>query len=308
MNFIKNTSFLEGQESIVAIGVFDGVHKGHQRLINELIDHCSGKIKPVAVTFSEHPSKTLKPENPTKLITTTSEKVSLIKQYGVQDVYLIDFTKEFSELSAEEFCDTIIKSFRPLGFVVGKDFSVGKNRKGDVAFLSNLGKKLGFWVHTIEDYLIDNQPVRSNRIRECLLNGNISTANILLGRMFNITGIVVHGNKRGRELGYPTANMNIDNNVITPEDGIYATVTEIQSTLYKSVTSIGVRPTFGLKQRLIETYIIDYTGDLYGKPLNIQFVEQIRKQIQFKSIELLVKQIEQDVVDSLRILSMHDKE
>ena len=302
MNFLENISHLNGCNTAVTIGVFDGVHKGHQRLINDLIQEKTSTVTPVVLTFSNHPSEVLRPEQSAQLITNSETKIKLIKNLGINEVIPIEFTKQLAAISANEFCNTIISALNPIGFVIGNDFSVGKGREGNVKFLKELGKKHNFWVRTIDDFTINNEPVRSRLIRSKLLEGNVKEANTLLGHPFELNGLVVHGNKRGRELGYPTANMNINSTTITPADGIYSTTTYINEELYESVTSIGIRPTFGLKQRLIETYIMNYQGDLYDSNLEIHFLDKIRPQVQFDSIEELISQIESDVEESKRII------
>ncbi len=302
MNFLENISHLNNRQTAITIGVFDGVHRGHQRLMQDLLTEKTADITPIVITFANHPSEILRPTNSSQLITNTDTKIKLIKNLGITEVIPIDFNKQLADISALEFCNNIISALNPIGFVIGKDFSVGKGREGDVKFLQELGNNQNFWVRTIDDFTINNEPVRSRLIRSKLLDGNIIEANSLLGHSFEINGIVVHGNKRGRELGYPTANMNINPKIITPADGIYSTTTSIHGEIYESVTSIGTRPTFGLKQRLIETYVMNYDGDLYGHDLNIHFFDKIRGQVQFNSIDELVSQIESDVEESRRII------
>ncbi len=302
MNFLGNITHLKTHKTVITIGVFDGVHKGHQELISLLLQQQAPDVTPVVLTFSNHPTEILSPNKVVQLITNSKKKINLIQQYGIHQVIPIEFTKELADVSAFDFCDVIIEALNPVGFVIGKDFSVGKGRTGDVEFLRELGAERGFKVHAIDDVIINNEPVRSKLIRNELLEGNIPKANSLLGHMFQISGTVVHGNKRGRELGYPTANMNIDDRAITPSDGIYSTTTSFDGATYNSVTSIGTRPTFGLKQRLIETYIMDFKQDVYGQNLDIHFLDKIRGQVEFSTIEELIAQIESDVEESLRII------
>ena len=185
----------------------------------------------------------------------------------------------------------------------GPDCAIGKNREGDAKLLQTLGREMGFWVKTVTPFTDDGRTIRSRVIRESLSNGDISQANSLLGRQFLLSGKVVHGDKRGRELGFPTANLSINSDLLLPGGGIFATWAHINGKRYMSATSIGIRPTFGLSERLVEAYILDFSGDLYGQNIELNFVERIRGQEAFTDIESLIHQVNEDVSNTRAILN-----
>ena len=183
------------------------------------------------------------------------------------------------------------------GLLMGPDSAVGHNRQGDINFLRQLGPQLGFWVEEVQPFVLDGSPVQSRRIREEIGWGDVSAGTRLLGRNFSLTGKVVLGDRRGTDLGFPTANLEIASEVIIPGDGIYATWAIIDGVRHPSATSIGVRPTFGSGERLVEAYVMDFDADLYGKHMSVEFVRKLRDQENFSTVEALVEQIKRDVVD-----------
>ena len=191
------------------------------------------------------------------------------------------------------------------GLVIGPDFALGKGREGNYNVLTQLGMKLGFWVGSVSPLIIDGLPVKSRRIRQDLAEGSITTVTKQLGRLFSISGSVITGNKQGRELGFPTANLSVSENMLLPGDGIYATWTTVNQHTYPSATSIGIRPTFGLTERVVEAHILDFDQNIYGEHITVQFVEKIRDQETFDNLPALITQIAEDVSKARITLKDH---
>ncbi|MEC9308812.1 MAG: bifunctional riboflavin kinase/FAD synthetase [Chloroflexota bacterium] len=292
-----------GHNTVVTIGVFDGVHRGHCHLIQELIKLSGSDHVPAVITFTNHPASIINPDFNVSFITPTAAKVDLLKAQGIPLVIPLTFTEDLSEVTARDFVKTLFDSVQMKGLVLGPDCAIGKDRQGDAAFLSELGAEMGFWVKTVNPFTTSGITVRSRVIRQSLIDGHITEANNLLGRRFCLSGEVVDGDKRGRELGFPTANLRMDPQLLLPGDGIFATWTIIEGKAHMSATSIGIRPTFGLSERLVEAYILDFSRDLYGQTIELQFVEKLRGQESFPDIESLTNQVNEDIVATRRILS-----
>ena len=291
------------RNTIVTIGVFDGVHRGHCYLLGELLKLSPPDHDAAVVTFINHPASIINPDFKVSFLTSTSEKIKLLKDQGVQVIVPLDFSKSLSEVTARDFAQMLTDLLNMKGLVLGPDCAIGKNREGDAKLLQTLGREMGFWVKTVTPFTDDGRTIRSRVIRESLSNGDISQANSLLGRQFLLSGKVVHGDKRGRELGFPTANLSINSDLLLPGDGIFATWAHINGKRYMSATSIGIRPTFGLSERLVEAYILDFSGDLYGQNIELNFVERIRGQEAFTDIESLIHQVNEDVSNTRAILN-----
>ena len=216
----------------------------------------------------------------------------------------VDFTLELSELTASEFVDALIRELGMKGLVVGPDFALGHRRQGDVATLREMGRTAGFWVETVDNFLLDGAPVKSSVIRELLAQGQVEKAKRMLDRPFSLRGEVESGDRRGRDLGFPTANLATDGTMAVPGDGIYATWATVDGVRHQGATSIGVRPTFGGEgDRRVETYLLDFSGDLYGKRMTLEFEQRLRGELAFSSVDALVEQMKQDVEQSRAALS-----
>ena len=222
----------------------------------------------------------------------------LLREQGIELVVSLDFDHSLSQVSAEEFTNVLVESLRMKGLVIGPDSAVGRDRQGDVDFLRQKGHELGFWVETIDPWTVDGGAVKSRRIRTTLEEGDVTSCARLLGRKFSLGGEVVVGDKRGKALGFPTANLDVPAEMVVPGDGIYATWAIIDGQRYPSATSIGVRPTFKLTERLVEVYVIDMEADLYGKRVDVEFVSKLRDQEAFSGVEELVQQIGEDVANT----------
>ena len=304
MSFSLRLAGLSPQrDTVLTVGVFDGVHLGHRHLLNHLIDWADPGCVPAVLTFSNRPVTVFRPGTFPSYLTTPEHKVSLLREAGIELVVPLEFTEELSQVSARRFAELLYGSMRMRGLVLGPDSALGQGREGDLAYMQAEGERLGFWVRSVSPLEINNQPVKSRVIREALVAGDVSGGARLLGRNHSLTGEVVLGDQRGRTLGFPTANLNIYPGLLWPGDGIYATWAIIDGKRHLSATSIGVRPTFGLTQRLVEVYVMDFSGDLYGQQINVEFVEKVRNQETFADVDVLVQRIEQDVADSRAVLA-----
>ena len=292
-----------GRNTTVTIGVFDGVHRGHCYLLSELLKLSPQDHDTAVVTFINHPASIINPDFKVSFLTSTSQKVELLKDQGVKIIIPLDFIKSLSEVTARDFAQMLVDLLNMKGLVLGPDCAIGRNREGDASLLEKLGLEMGFWVKTVTPFTDDGRTIRSRVIRESISNGDIVQANTLLGRHFQLSGTVIHGDKRGRELGFPTANLSINNDLLLPGDGIFAAWAHINGKRYMSATSIGIRPTFWLSERLVEAYILDFSGDLYGQNIDLKFVERIRGQEAFANIESLIHQVNEDVTNTRAILT-----
>ena len=295
-----------GQDTVLTIGVFDGVHLGHCHLLQHLVRKARPNCQPGVITFRNHPTTVLRPDHPVSYITAHQKKLDLLKGQGIELVITLEFTPTLSQVSAEDFANILVDTLNMKGLVVGPDFAFGRNRQGNAEFLREVGDKLGFWVETVEPLLLGGSAVRSGRIRQTITRGDVTTGNLLLGRTFRLCGRVVKGFRRGRELGFPTANLDIPPDLMLPGDGIYATWAVVNGHRHPSATSIGIRPTFGLTERLVEVYILDFSADLYGQTLGIDFVTKLRDQAAFPDVEALVRQVALDVANTRLALAQDE--
>ena len=284
------------KDTLLTIGVFDGVHLGHKYLISKLKKSAEQEnLLSGVVTFRQHPVEVLAPETLLPYLTNCEEKVELLKAEGVDIVIPLTFTPELSNLTAREFTGLLKKHLRMRGLVVGPDFTLGKDREGNISVLRELGREMGFSVMMIAAMNFFGEEVSSTAIRKYLQEGDLKNVSKLLGRTFSLQGVVVRGEGRGRTLGFPTANLEVDSVQSLLSEGVYATWTHIGDKKYPSVTNIGKRPTFGSNGRTVETYIIDFDGDLYGRELRIDIVDLLRKETKFKNIDELKHQILDDI-------------
>ena len=304
MNFRQRLNRASPQrDTVITIGVFDGVHRGHSHLLQRLISLAGPDLLPAVLTFSNHPVTVLQPGREVLFLSTPEEKERLLLDEGIEQVVSLEFTQELAQLSAREFVNLLAENLRMKGLVVGPDFALGRNREGNTERLTELGREFGFFVDVLEPLLQDELLVKSRVIRQKIAEGDVATTGRLLGRSFSLTGRVVTGDRRGRQLGFPTANVEVSKSMAQPADGIYATWAVVNGVRRPSATSIGVRPTFGLTERLIEVYILDFDGDLYGQELEVQFVDKLRDQETFASLEALVEQIHRDVTNTRAALA-----
>lgn len=302
-------SFQASGESVLTVGTFDGIHRGHQKIIENVktVAKSRGALSTL-VTFEPHPQLVLmKKDKPQiKLLTTREEKIDLLRNIGLDRVIVLQFTPALASLSPEEFVRKIlIEKLCMKHFIIGHDHAFGRNRAGNFSLLVEMSKNKDFKVDAVDPLLLDGQIVSSTKVRNLLQDASVSQANIFLGRQYSIRGKVVSGYGRGRDLGFPTANIQpLSENKLVPKIGIYATRMRVDKNVYDSVTYIGNRPTFNLKHKVIEVHIADdFQENLYEKQVELSFVSFIRKDARFDSTEELIYQIEVDKQESLKILT-----
>ncbi len=291
------------RDTVVTVGVFDGVHLGHCHLLKRLVQLSKPDLQPTVLTFSNHPITVLRPGTQVSYLTSPQQKASLLKDQGVELVVSLEFTPDLAQVSARDFAKALVDQFGMRGLVLGPDAAIGRDREGTFNFLSKVGADMGFWVESVEPLAFGGTVVKSRSIREGLSRGEVAACAKLLNRNYSLKGQVVEGDRRGTELGFPTANLQLDGEIILPGDGIYATWAFVDGERHPSATSIGVRPTFGLSERLMEVHVMDFARDIYGQPMCVEFASKLRDQETFQSAEALVQQINKDVADSRRVLA-----
>jgi len=296
------------KDMLLTIGVFDGVHLGHKYLISQLKEHARQQdLLSGVVTFRQHPQEVLSPRTKLPFLTDLTERTNLLKNEGVDAIITLSFTSELAQLSAYQFVSLLKKYLRLRGMITGPDFALGRNQEGDTNTLYTLGQDMNFSVIVIPPVVINGEVVSSTAIRKALADGDMKRVHNLVGRPFSVYGRVIAGAGRGVELGFPTANLDIDPDHALPPDGVYATCAYIDDKAYQSMTNIGKRPTFGGSERIVEVYLLDYHSHLYGHELKIDIIERLRSEKQFDTAEELKKQITADVKQGKAILNSRAK-
>jgi len=290
---------------VLTIGNFDGVHKGHLALFDQVKERAGFLGGQSAVmTFEPHPIRVMKPGNGPPLITPVQQKLRLIDAAGIDIIFCIHFTKQFAAISARDFIQNIlVDKIGIKEIVVGYDYTFGNEREGNIELLQEIGTSSGFAVDVLEQVCIDQTPVSSTSIRNMVREGNLSEAKRLLGRDYQICGTVVKGKDRGaRLLGFPTANLQLIDE-LTPKVGVYAVEVLIDDQVYYGLTNIGYNPTFKNNQFSVETHILDFSRDLSGKTIRVNFIERLRDEKTFATIEDLSEQIGKDVLRARKLFS-----
>ena len=289
--------FESDRDSTITIGVFDGVHRGHRHLIGALVQEArdAGALAGV-LTFKNHPITVLRPGVEVRFLTDLDERVRLLKELGVDFVVPVRFDRELAGLSSRDFLLRLYEKLRMRRLVVGPDFAMGRDRDGTLETLPAIGESVGFTFESVDLMTDTAGVVKSTTIRNSIIEGDVSRGARLLGRNFAVNGVVAHGEERGRELGFPTANLELGPGLIFPGDGIYAAWAHLESGTYMAATSIGVRPTFDDgENRTIEAYLLDFSADIYDQPLRLEFVQRLRGEEKFDSIQALLDQMDEDV-------------
>jgi riboflavin kinase/FMN adenylyltransferase len=292
--------------SIVALGNFDGFHLGHQAVVSRAVARAFHERRPVIVaTFDPHPVKYFKPDVPPFRLTTLDQRQELFLHAGADAMLVFEFGAALASMDAEEFvADVLARRIGAAGVVTGDDFSFGKGRTGDVALLKTLGERHGVGAEAVAQVVLDGERISSGRIREMLVAGDIGHATHMLSRDYAIEGVVQRGDQRGRELGYPTANLSLSD-YQRPKYGIYAVrVTLDDGTEHPGVASLGVRPTFDPPQELLEAYLFGFDGDLYGRRIEVALHAFIREERKFDSVDALVAQMRDDERQARRLLAL----
>ena len=292
------------KDMLLTIGVFDGVHLGHKYLISQLKEYAKQQnLLTGVVTFRQHPQEVLFPQTKLPFLTDLTERTNLLKSEGVEAIITLSFTHELAHLSAHQFVSLLKKYLRMRGVVIGPDFALGRDREGNTNSLYTLGQDMNFSVTVIPPIVINGEVVSSTAIRKALADGDMKKVHNLVGRPFSLHGHVITGAGRGIELGFPTANLDIDLEQALPTDGVYATWAYINGKAYQSMTNIGTRPTFGGSKRMVEVYLLDYHSDLYGHELKIDIIARLRGEKQFDTPQQLKKQITEDIKRGRAILN-----
>ena len=292
-------------DSALTIGVFDGVHRGHRHLIAALMEEAraSGLLAGV-VTFRNHPVTVLRPGTRVRFLSDVAERSRLLKELGVDFVAAVGFDPALARLSSREFLGVLVRDLRMRKLVVGPDFAMGRNRDGSVETLPAIAADIGFEFKSVDLVTDPSGIVKSTAIRKRIADGEVSDAARLLGRNFSVRGTVVQGQKRGRELGFPTANLKVDPDLIIPCDGIYATWAHLESSSHMAATSIGLRPTFDDgENRTVEAFLLDFSEDIYGRTLCLEFVQRLRGEEKYDTVEALLEQMDKDVQQTRTALS-----
>lgn len=289
----------------IALGTFDGVHLGHQSVLkNSVIKAKELGLKSAIFTFSVHPLSRVVPRKPPPLLNTMEEKAILLEQSGVEELYLLDFTPDLASLSPRSFVEEyLVNKLNAKEIVVGFNYTFARARQGTVELLESLGLDYNFGVEIVKPFYLDGDVVSSTRIRRLINEGKIEAANNFLGYSYFLQGEVVHGYKRGREIGFPTANVDFEPQKVVPATGVYAVTVELEGQLFPGVTNIGYRPTFKGQNLSLEVHILDFSADIYGKVIKVNFLKEIRRERPFDNIDQLIEQISLDVQSARKHLT-----
>ena len=308
MKIYHNTNDLNIERPVVTVGIFDGVHKGHKYIIKKLVEiseimHGS----PVIVTLWPHPRHVLNHDSSeTRLITTFEEKIKILKGLGVDHLIIREFTKEFSRMSACEFMEKILVGEISIHhLVVGYNHRFGSDREGNISRIQECARKFHFTAEQLEPYREGTREISSSEIRKELIAGDVKSASNMLGHRFFITGSVIGGSRKGRSIGFPTANISPGHYLkMLPRDGVYAVEVETEYGQFRGILNIGIRPTVNdtPDHKTIEVHIIDFEKDIYGQQIDIHFIERIRDEMKFQSIEFLKEQLIRDKAVAMNIL------
>jgi riboflavin kinase/FMN adenylyltransferase len=283
--------------TVLTLGVFDGLHLGHQLIMSTVVERARavGAV-PTVITFDPHPRAVLHPQSAPPLLQTFDQKIEGFGVLGIEQTIVVRFTKEFSAISAEHFLrDLVMERLHAREVYLGKGFAFGHNREGNIDLLKRLGDELGFVAGEVPEVRLRGRRVSSSKIRELLAKGQVNLARRMLGRPYGVEGRVERGSERGHKLGFPTANLHPHNRVI-PRNGVYVTGTLIDGQWRRSVTNVGLRPTFGdASEPSVETFVLNWDGDLYGDAVRVRFLYRLRDERRFSSVDELKTQISRDV-------------
>jgi len=295
----------EFRSSVITIGNFDGIHLAHQEILQRVVREAGlRRSRSIVITFDPHPQKVLHPERrPFYLLTTLDEKVKLIESLDLDAVLLIAFTQAFSAMTAEAFVREILwDKLRIQKVFIGHDYAFGNRKQGNEDFLRSMGGMLGFEVESINTFTVSDTTVSSTNIRKAVLGGDVAKAALLLGHPYSLSGTVIRGYQRGREIGIPTANIEPGKELL-PANGVYAVVVDLEGVRHAGVLNVGFNPTFSNEKLSVEVHIMNFDGELYGKGLTVSFIERIRSEMKFESPQKLGEQILRDKAKAGEILA-----
>lgn len=297
------------QPSLATIGVFDGVHRGHQHLIRRLVEEArERRHAAVALTFFPHPDLVLRGLSGRYYLTTPDQRAALLGDLGIDYVITLPFDEQFRQIRAAEFVDQMIAHLRLESLWVGSDFALGYQREGNVVFLKEQGAKKGFSVEVIDLIMEENAAISSSTIRAALQEGDVEEGREMLGRSYSVSGEVVHGEGRGRKIGIPTANMDVWSEQVIPANGVYAGWALLGDERHMAMTNVGIRPTFDGQTVTVEPHLLDFDRDIYGETLTFTFETRLRDEMRFSGIDELVAQIRADVEAGRAYLLQHVNE
>lgn len=291
---IENANIL--RPTVLTLGVFDGLHLGHQKIMRTVVDRANvANAHATAITFDPHPRAVLHPDSAPPLLQTLDQRLANFEVLGIQQAIVIPFTREFAANPADDFLrDVVHERLQAKEVYLGKGFAFGRGRSGNIDLLRSMSKDLGFFADEVDEVRLRGNRISSSKIRQLLADGRVNLARRMLGRPYGVEGVIIRGNRRGHTIGFPTANLKPQNRVV-PKFGVYATATLVEGKWRRSITNIGVRPTFETEaEPSIETFIFDFDGDLYGDVLRVRFLHRIRDERKFNGIGELTAQIEKD--------------
>jgi riboflavin kinase/FMN adenylyltransferase len=283
--------------TVLTLGVFDGLHLGHQLIMRTVVERARAiNAVPTVITFDPHPRAVLHPESAPPLLQTFDQKIEAFGVLGIEQTIIVRFTRDFAQLEAEDFLRDVVRNrLQAVEVYLGRGFAFGRNREGNIELLRKVSEQLGFSADEVPEVCLHGQRISSSRIRGLLAEGKVNLARRMLGRPYGVEGRVVRGAERGRALGFPTANLRPENRVI-PRGGVYVTATLIEGAWRRSITNIGTRPTFENDSApvSVETYVMNWTGDLYNDVVRVRFLHRLRNERKFASIDELKQQIARD--------------
>ncbi len=309
MEIFRNLSEVQfDKNTVLTLGTFDGIHLGHQQIISAVVDKAKqDRMRGFVLTFDPHPRKVLSKDDKVYLLSSLDEKVKIFEALGVENLFVVNFTKEFSQLSPEDFIVKYLIDGIGLGeIVIGYDHHFGKGRGGNVNILRSIGKEKNFNTTVIPSYSLEDKIINSTKVRNELMEGNVALAAKMLGRRYKFSGTVIHGDKRGKALGYPTANIELETKEkLLPLIGIYAVKVRLSNMSYNGLLSIGKRPTFYIDGEVVsEVYIYDFDKQIYGEKITIELVERLRGEQKFDSTDELIAQMNKDRENGIKVLKI----
>ena len=299
MKIIKNFSdYHEKTPLALSIGMFDGVHLGHQSIINQLNSVSSEKnLESAILTFWPHPRTIFSPNDDLKLLNTIEEKIYFLEKHGVQHLFLKEFDPDFRNLSGEEFVKQIlVAKLNIKHLIIGHDHTFGKNKSGDFQLLEKMAPEFGFEVQQVEAVDFQEKHISSTQIRNALISGNVKEANEMLGYFYSVSGTVIHGKKIGRTIGYPTANMEVNSLKLLPKKGAYIVDVFVKNNQLKGMLSIGTNPTVSGTKLTVEVFILDFNEDIYGQEISVNFRDFLHDEIKFENLEKLIERLDEDKI------------
>jgi len=296
--YLKNTC--------AAIGIFDGVHRGHQYLIKKMLRAARRlKAQPIVITFYPHPAHVLKPEVNLGYLISFEERLRLLNCLGIDTCLVIRFDRSFAKIQPQKFIkDILVKQWGVRAVFVGENFRFGKDRSGDIALFMKLAKEYGYEMHAVPSLKQGREVISSTRVRQLISAGKLNEGAKLLGRPVSVGGIVIKGSERGRTLGYPTANLAYEAEILPPQ-GVYAVKVRLGTKLYPAIANLGTRPSFDkqISKLLLEVHILDFSKDIYGKRIEVEFIKKVRNEKKFKSPQQLIRQIQKDEIFARKLFT-----